>query len=260
MINIKSFFLAILFLVICSLANAKHASLSFHGDGIHQLPRQGFIRNDLELLTGYDIDKRFWKHYVVGLNFQTRLDNNVSSFKAALAEASLRYDLNKFISFKTAFRQGWISVTETDWHGWDTGTTTGTQQRLLFATYLKLGKVDFPLHFQTRLRIENEWTQSALNKYTFVRARVKFKYNVAKCLTPYISAEPFWNLRSDMGLTLMRFEAGLQWHLGTVSSLHTFYRLETMKNFYNSKIHVIGLVWNLNFGPKQSALSEPIMQ
>ncbi|PCJ87540.1 MAG: hypothetical protein COA57_04445 [Flavobacteriales bacterium] len=244
----KAVFAAMLSVGFCLIAIAQQQEPQAT-DGKQQFYdpiQQSYARgNDLELLMGFNIDKKFSKKFEAGLNYQTRLNNVMSSFKAALVEGSLQYNLNKFVSFKTAFRQAWVA--ETDFHGWYSGT--GTRQRILFATYLKWKKKDFPLRLQGRLRIENEWASSNgyVTSYTFLRPRLNIEYNVCKLVDPYVSVEPFFNMRAANSLGLMRFEAGLQWRVGKVAGLNTFYRLEAVNDFYKSKIHVMGLVWDFKF-------------
>ena len=241
-------FLTVVHITVWFNAIGQHAGGHLfrpHADDVRDpYPYVQIKTQDLELLAGINLEKRLGKHFVLGLNYQTRIDNYITTFKATLAEGSFKYKMNKFISFKTGLRYAYVA--QTDMHGWK--RAAGSQTRAMFATYFRWKKKDYPLRLQARLRVENEWVSENSNEYTFLRARLNASFNYLKWATPYLSIEPFNDPRAfDQIVKLIRYEAGVDWKVGKIASLNTFYRLEVMNDYFKGKVHMVGIVWDGRF-------------
>ena len=237
------FLLLLLLLTAPILASAQHLPIDDGNQFGHF--HQPFAVSDWEALTGVELSAKASKRVAVGLNLQTRFNNNASQLKAGLVELTGRYKVGKALHFKAGFRHGqvpvrqWIDGPHVEW---------GHQNRLMAATYLNLKRKGWPVWAQLRLRGEQEWNSSAFREYTFVRMRLKVKAKVARWFGPYASVEQVESVGDVGALTFTRWEAGAKWRINKYSSLRTFYRYE--RHFQGWNLYLLnsaGVVWSYRF-------------
>ena len=229
-------------LMLSVVTTAQQAEESIRAVGGHFFdPIPVRTNPDLELLTGFNLEKKLGNKLKLGLNYQTRFNDFMTSFQANLAEASVGYKVNKNISLKSGYRLGLIA--SKDWHGY---VSTGVQQRLMIAGYFKWKLKSIPLKFQIRTRMEQMWNDEFVDRFTYFRPRISLKFAPVKMAELYASAEPFINTDQLVPI-LNRYETGVNWKLKKDTRLSTFYRLETLFNRNESYIHMVGVVWDVRY-------------
>ena len=195
------------------------------------LPLCSAAQKDFGAWIGGDLRMPLSKKLDVGLQLESRFENNVSTVDQSFISPYLKFDLHKHIGVGVAYRfsnrpNGGLFGGET-YHriGFDVNFKN------LFGEFLKNPNL---ANFSTRLRFTHGTDEGDLNK-DYLRARFKLKHEMKDFkLTPYISAEFF-----------LHFNDQLSYTAAEVVSRHRFnkYRINIGAEYKINKRHELNLFY-----------------
>lgn len=212
------------------------------------LPLCSAAQKDFGAWIGGDLRMPLSKKLDVGLQLESRFENNVSTVDQSFISPYLKFDLHKHIGVGVAYR----------FSNRPNGGLFGgeTYHRIGFDVNFKLGGINLSSSpnksdFSARLRFTHGTDEGDLNK-DYLRARFKFKHQLRDIkLTPYVSAEFFLHFNDQLSYTATevvsrhrfnkyRINIGMEYKVNKRHELNLFYIIQPSIESPNTRF-ILGL-------------------
>ncbi len=195
---------------------------------------------DAELWTGVELVKSITKDIRLSFEEEIRINDNISSVNSVFSQLSPSYKINKFLTFKAAYRYTQKPL--------DIG---GFSIRHRFNTDLTFKYKEKPVivYLRTRYQVGYKDLYSDYNKNNpseYSRNRLKLKLDLDKAIEPYSSIEFFYQLGNPAGnaIDAFRYKLGLNYILNDKQELSLAYMLEKP---LNEPFPITRHIWSLNY-------------
>jgi hypothetical protein len=188
---------------------------------------------------GFDFDLP--KKWQAGIEYQSRVENNIKTLKGSYYSFSLEKEIVKHISLVGQYRLSKVQ---------------GEQfSRFGFGLMLnkKLGdiKTDLRLLYQNKqLDLVDPINQEPADHY--LRARLRARKELSKKMDLIASFEPIYRVQQGVRIDNYRIQGGVRIHFNKAASLDLFYlnRPDYFKS-YKRQYHVFGTAFNYEFKVKK---------
>lgn len=148
------------------------------------LTAQKTYEQESQLWTGIALNKDLKKNWQLGVQYQVRLDENISRFKGSYFFVNPSYRINKYLSTELEYR--YVTSYEQDLHRLGIGLTGRYKKKKWVFTNR--------LIFQKEYEYFNDSYQDGHKPTSYLRNRFRVNYTISKRLAINISSEPFFKL------------------------------------------------------------------
>jgi hypothetical protein len=201
----------------------------------------------LGLWTGANVQYRLGKTFELHANAQLRFSDNVTVTRAYLGEMGVSYNINKHWALAAYYRY-------TERLKFNKGTAEWYYQpyHRFFGELSydhKLGKnlnLDYRLRYQNQFKDNND---ALVADKSYLRNKLEFSYNTSTRLTPFVSADLFYQLGSTFDQ--VRYKAGLDVKLNKQQSFELSAFKDIPLGGGSSEGLVIGATYKLMLGEKK---------
>lgn len=195
---------------------------------------------DNELWTGAAFRFDITKKIRLELENEVRFNNNISTIKTYFPELGIRYELLKMIDIKFQYRYVYRP-------------SKNDRNRIALDVTYSWEKKKFPIEISNRLRFTDTKENNSLDKFTFLRDRIKLDYNLSKLADPFADVEIFYRFNMKNEFRAYRFKFGIEWRIAKDLDLDTFYGRENEFNVTSpSKDNIYGIKLTFNVDLKKN--------
>ena len=192
---------------------------------------------DVQGWFGAGIDFDLPKKWQAGIEYQSRVENNIKTLKGSYYSFSLEKEVVKNLSLIGQYRLSSVQGEQFSRYGFG------------LAFDKKLGKVktDLRLLYQNKqLDLVDPINQEPADNY--VRARVRARKELSKKVDLIASFEPIYRMQQGVRIDNYRIQGGVRIHFNKAASLDLFYlnRPDYFKS-YKRQYHVFGTAFCYEF-------------
>ncbi|MBI3135468.1 MAG: DUF2490 domain-containing protein [Bacteroidetes bacterium] len=205
---------------------------------LFQVNTFGQQNSDIQLWAGANVKVKLNKKWSMNLSPEFRFSDTIKTLNAAIAEAGVKYDLNKSIAFFSEYRYT-LRPLQND-----------INRISLGATY-SWSKKGFPLALSYRIKFQYSRNRNSGNSESYLRNKITLDYNLSKRLDPYLSYELFF-LFGKNEFRNTRYSLGFEWSFTKNLSLAVYYMYQ--REIYVKKPsvdHIFGLTLNYKLTAKK---------
>jgi hypothetical protein len=195
---------------------------------------------DIQFWSSVQFNVDLPKRFSASVQYQIRLDNNISSIKGSYLSVGVGYEIiKKYLSGEVDYR--YVASTKNDRHRFGFGLT---------GKY-KTGKVGFSnrLLYQREHEYFNAAYEGGHEPTNYLRNRFQVKVDLPKRFDVYASIEPFVRFSNKFNdVDRIRTITGVDWEFVKNHSFSLFYLFQADVNVKNPGMgHVFGLnyEWNI---------------
>jgi len=178
--------------------------------------------NDAGLWASINLEKSFNKKFTVALSEELRFNENISELGTFFTEVSAEYKFWKFLYVSAGYR--FINKKSLD---------DSYSKRHRFLVNLNLKKKFNNFNTSLRIRYQSQFSDiessdDASVPDNYIRTKLTGKYNSAKRIVPYITAESFFHLNNPEGVLIdnLRFSAGAEYEFSKRSMFDLGYLID----------------------------------
>jgi hypothetical protein len=196
---------------------------------------------DVQGWFGAGIDFDLPKKWQAGIEYQSRVENNIKTLKGSYYSFSLEKEVVKNLSLIGQYRLSSVQGEQFSRYGFG------------LAFDKKLGKVktDLRLLYQNKqLDLVDPINQEPADNY--VRARVRARKELSKKVDLIASFEPIYRVQQGVRIDNYRIQGGVRINFNKAASLDLFYlnRPDYLKS-YKRQYHVLGTAFSYEFKIKK---------
>lgn len=200
---------------------------------------------DVKLRLSAKVEKEISKKLSGSLEYEHRLDQNLSTFDKAFLEPSVSYDLNKSMKVGAVYR---IILDQ------NKVREQGMEQRVAAYVRYSLEYDDFEFQVKTALQYGfDDLTNSSFSydQKLISRTSLEVQYNwFGSKFTPFASAELFYHINDPKGgiINQTRMKAGTAYKISKSSKVQVYYLFENEFNVaYPVDAHILGASYSFKF-------------
>jgi hypothetical protein len=194
----------------------------------HVLAQSDYI-DDAALWIGFNLEKKINKHWLVRLEQQNRINENMSSYGRGNIDLGLTFKLNKNLRLMGDY--AYLKRPNAD--------NSFTNEHRLFASILlrkNIGKwtCSYRNLFQMRLKDIYSSEEGKIPKF-FVRNKIGLKYDINKLVSPYVSYEIYYPLdqSKNKGFSKSRSVIGMEYTINKKTQAEFYFLYQYQLNAFN---------------------------
>lgn len=196
---------------------------------------------DVQGWFGAGLDFDLPKKWQAGIEYQSRVENNVKTLKGSYYSFSLEKEIVKHITVLGQYRLSKVQGEQFSRFGF--GLTLDK----------KLGKIKTDLRFlyqNKQLDLVDPINREAPDNY--LRARLRARKELSKKIDLIASFEPIYRIQQGVRIDNYRIQGGVRLHFNKAASLDIFYlnRPDYFKS-YKRQYHVFGTAFSYEFKIKK---------
>lgn len=196
---------------------------------------------DVQGWFGAGIDLDLPKKWQVGIEYQSRIENNIKTFKGSYYSFSLEKELVKHVTLIGQYRLSNVQADQFSRFGFGLSLDK------------KFGKVktDLRLLYQNKqLDVVDPIDAEPADNY--LRARMRAKTEMTKAVDLIVSLEPIYRMDNGFRIDNYRLQGGFRFNIGKSASLDVFYinRPDYFKS-YKRQYHILGTAFSYAFKVKK---------
>jgi hypothetical protein len=196
---------------------------------------------DVQGWFGAGIDFDLPKKWQAGIEYQSRVENNIKTLKGSYYSFSLEKEIIKHLSLIGQYRLSKVQGEQFSRYGFG----------LMLDKKLGEIKTDLRLLYQNKqLDLVDPINQEPADHY--LRARLRAKKELSKKLDLIASLEPIYRVQQGVRIDNYRIQGGIRIHFNKAASLDLFYlnRPDYFKS-YKRQYHVFGTAFSYEFKIKK---------
>jgi hypothetical protein len=194
------------------------------------------VLKDAALWTDVYIEKRLSKQITIHADQQNRFDNNISQYGYGSLELGGSYRFSKYFRVTTGYALSEKKTEELIWK---------RRHKIFLAGIgrMKLGAFTFAIRDLIQNKIEDADDEE---RSVYNRTKLSAKYEINKRLTPYVSHELYFPLRSTAsGFDRSRTVTGISYRISKVYEVDLYFLLQDQ--FSGKKQREYDYVYGLSF-------------
>ena len=192
---------------------------------------------DVQGWFGAGIDFDLPKKWQAGVEYQSRVENNIKTLKGSYYSFSLEKEIIKHLSLIGQYRLSKVQGEQFSRYGFG----------LMLDNKIGEIKIDLRLLYQNKqLDLVDPINQEPADHY--LRARLRAKKELSKKLDLIASLEPIYRVQQGVRIDNYRIQGGVRIHFNKAASLDLFYlnRPDYFKS-YKRQYHVFGTAFSYEF-------------
>lgn len=197
--------------------------------------------NDVGLWLKGSIEKKVSKKFNIQLSESIRLNNNITEFSKFYTEIAASYKIIKRLNLSVAYRFSQKKRPNDSY-------SFRHRYNIDLSYKIKIDNLSIIIRERFQSRYKNvESSKNGAIPVNQLVTKLKFKYNINKKNTPFVSADAYY-LLAKHHIGRVRFKAGIDYEFNKFNNLSLYYMLDKHVNTKKPRTnHIIGIGYTYSF-------------